>query len=44
MAYNPLQDNEAIFPKKYFSNILDRIFEQFLISIKMPPVPLLTVE
>ena len=33
-AYNPLQENEAIFAKKYFSKILDRLIEKFYTSIK----------
>ena len=33
-AYNRLQDNEAIFSKKYFSKILDWIFEKFCTCIK----------
>ena len=32
-AYNPLQENEAIFSKKYFSKILWRIFEKFCTCI-----------
>ena len=41
-VWHPLLENEAIFSKKYFSKILDRIFEILRISIKMPS--LLTVE
>ena len=33
-AYHPLQENKAIFSKKYFSKILDRIFEKFCTFIK----------
>ena len=29
MAWHPLQENEAIFKKLYFSKNLDRIFEKF---------------
>ena len=33
-AYHPLQENEAIFSKKYLSTILERIFEKFCTWIK----------
>ena len=33
-AYNPLQENEAIFSKKYFSKILQQIFEKLRIAQK----------
>ena len=38
-AYHPLQENEEIFSKKYFSNILDRIFKKNLHLHKMPTPP-----
>ena len=44
-AYHPLQEDDAIFSKKYFSKILDRIFKKLGICIKNPvPLSLLTVE
>ena len=33
-AWHPLQENEMIFSKKYFSKILDRIFEKIRICTK----------
>ena len=44
-VWHPLQENEAIFSKNYFSKILERIFEKLRICTKMPAPPsLLTVE
>ena len=33
-VWHPLQENEAIFSKKYFSKILDQIFEKFRICTR----------
>ena len=33
-VWHPLQENEAIFSKKYFSKILERTFEKFCTCIK----------
>ena len=33
-AYHPLQENEKIFQNKYFSKILEQIFEKFCTCIK----------
>ena len=33
-VWHPLQENEAIFSKKYFSKISERIFEKFCTCIK----------
>ena len=43
-VWHPLQENKAIFSNKYFSKILDRIFEKLRISIKRPAPLLLIVE
>ena len=37
-ASHPLQENEAIFSKKYFSKILERIVEKFCTCIKCQPL------
>ena len=43
-AWHPLQQKEEIFSKKYFSKILDRIFEKLHFCIKMIAPLLLTVD
>ena len=43
--YHPLQENEAIFSKNYFSKILDRIFEKLGVCIEISDsLSLLTVD
>ena len=34
MVWHPLQENEVIFSKEYFSKILEQIFEEFCTCIK----------
>ena len=39
MAYYPVQENEAIFSKKYFLRLLSQFLENLHICIRMPTLP-----